>query len=477
MSDVRVNSLIDNRYYPGDIGWVLVSTALVWLMIPGVGFFYGGMARSKNALSLYFLGILTVAVVSLQWFMFGYSLTFSTTGNAFIGNFDNALFLGLKFGPSPVSTRIPDLLYATYEGMFAAITPAIAIGAAAERARTLPTLVFIFIWSTLVYDPIASWTWSEHGWFRVTGGLDYAGGTPVHISSGAAALAWCLILGKRNGYGVQEFRANNMSNVILGTVFLWFGWFGFNGGSASSADIRAIIAFTNSNLAASTGGLVWMMMDYRYEKKLSVIGFCSGVVSGLVCITPGSGYVNVQYAPLFGLIGSVSCNLALKLKSLLSFDDALDVFAVHGVGGFVGNLLTGLFADKNVASLSGEEIQGGAINGYYRQFGIQLANSLAALSYSFVFTYLILFVINRIPHLYIRVDAKNEERGIDEVELGEQAHYFVERYSSALKDLTATKSALAKSKSNASLNKHFRQQNLHNQRIEEIPLPPTHNYI
>ncbi|CAJ0860359.1 7292_t:CDS:2 [Entrophospora sp. SA101] len=303
MSDVQVNSLIDNQYYPGDIGWVLVSTALVWLMIPGVGFFYGGMARSKNALSLYFLGILTVAVVSLQWFMFGYSLTFSTTGNAFIGNFDNALFLGLKFGPSPVSTRIPDLLYATYEGMFAAITPAIAIG--------------------------------------------------------------------------------------------------------------------------------------------------------LVCITPGSGYVNIQYAPLFGLIGSVSCNLALKLKSLLSFDDALDVFAVHGVGGFVGNLLTGLFADKNVASLSGEEIQGGAINGYYRQFGIQLANSLAALS----------------------IDAENEERGIDEVELGEQAHYFVERYSSALKDLTATKSALAKSKSNASLNKHFRQQNLHNQRIEEIPLPPTHNYI
>lgn len=225
--------------------------------------------------------------------------------------------------------------------MFASVTPALAIGAAAERARVVPLLIFVFVWTTLVYDVIASWSWSEKGWYAQLGGLDFAGGTPVHITSGAAALAYCIKLGKRHGHGTDEFKPHNVANVILGTTMLWFGWFGFNGGSANAANIRAIMALTSSNLAASVGGITWMLIDYRLERKLSALGFCSGAVAGLVCVTPGSGYINVPSAIAFGIVGGTSCNFAVKLKHLLDFDDALDVFAVHGVGGICGNILTG----------------------------------------------------------------------------------------------------------------------------------------
>ena len=225
---------------------------------------------------------------------------------------------------------------------------ALAIGAAADRARVLPAIVFIFVWSTIVYNPIACWTWNANGWSLVMGGIDFAGGTPVHISSGAAALAYSLMLGKRAGYSKNQglpYRPHNVTHVVLGTVFLWVGWFGFNGGSELGANERAAMTCLVTHISACMGALTWTLLDYRLDRKYSVIGFCSGAISGLVAITPGSGYVTPWAAVIFGVVGGAACNFGTKIKFLVGIDDALDIFAVHGVGGFVGNLLTGLFAE------------------------------------------------------------------------------------------------------------------------------------
>ncbi|KAG0326262.1 hypothetical protein BGZ99_009798 [Dissophora globulifera] len=360
-------------YEPGNIAWTLTSTALVWLMIPGIGYFYSGMARSKNALSLIMLSLCSLAVVTVQC-------------------------------------------------MFAALTPALAIGAAAERGRILPTLVFIFLWTTFVYDFIACWTWSANGWSFVMGGLDFAGGTPVHISSGGAALAYAIVLGRRSG-DRKDFRPHSMSNVVIGTCFIWFGWFGFNGGSALSANMRAAMACVVTNLAASVGGITWVLLDYPHERKLSVLGFCTGAVAGLVAITPGSGFVSPASSVAIGFLGSVACNMAVRLKHHLKYDDAFDVFAVHGVGGIVGNILTGVFAQSWVAALDGvTSIPGGWLDGHWIQVAFQLADSAAGLGWSFTVTFLILFIMNKIPGLNLRVKADNEQRGLDLAELGESAY-------------------------------------------------------
>jgi len=416
-------------YNPGDIAWVLTSTALVWLMIPGVGYFYSGMSRSKNALSLIMLSVLSVAIISIQWFIWGFSLTFSKTStNPYIGDLNFAFLRNVLVDPSMGSSKVPDIVFCVYQCMFAAITPALAIGAAAERARLLPMIIFIFIWGTLVYDPIAYWTWNVSGWSAKLGGLDFAGGTPVHISSGAASLAYALILGKRQGHGSEEFKPHNMANVVLGTAFLWFGWFGFNGGSAVAGNIRAAMACVVTNLAASVGGLTWMIMDYRLEHKFSALGFCSGAVVGLVAITPASGYVGPASAVAFGFIGAIICNLACKLKHAFNYDDALDVFAVHGVGGFVGDILTGFFAESYIAGLDGATvIPGGWLNGHWAQVGYQLADGTAGMAYSFGVTYLILFVMDKIPGLSLRVDAETEIKGLDAGEIGELAYYHVDK--------------------------------------------------
>ncbi|CAG8821442.1 30198_t:CDS:2, partial [Racocetra persica] len=281
----------------------------------------------------------------------------------FIGNFQNSFFINVlsDVGPTRTSWHIPELVFAIFQGMFASVTPAIVIGSAAERIRVIPTLIFTFIWTTLVYDFIASWCWSANGWYSQLGGLDFAGKLKCKYIPifKIAALAYCIFLGKRYGHGIDEFKPHNATYVVLGTVFLWFGWFGFNGGSAEAANMRAILACTVTNLAASSGGLTWMIISYRFEHKLSAIEFCSGVVAGLVAVTPGSGYIAPHFAIVFGVCGGAICNLAIKLKHTFDYDDALDVFAIHGIGGLVGNVLTGIFADKNIAALSGEEIMGG----------------------------------------------------------------------------------------------------------------------
>ncbi|AEO63090.1 uncharacterized protein THITE_2107955 [Thermothielavioides terrestris NRRL 8126] len=420
-----------NVYYSsGDFAWILTSSALVLLMVPGVGFFYSGLARRKSALALIWLSLISIAIVGFQWFFWGFSLTFSHTGSAYIGDLSNFGLMKTLAQPSVGSTKIPDLLFCLYQGMFAAITPALAIGAAADRGRMLPCIVFIFIWATIVYDPIAYWTWNANGWSFKMGGLDFAGGTPVHISSGAAALAYSLMLGKRTGYNKVNglpYRPHNVTHVVLGTVFLWVGWFGFNGGSALGANLRAVMACIVTHTAACVGGFTWCLMDYRLEGKWSTVGFCSGAVAGLVAITPASGFVPPWSAVIFGIVSGIVCNLATKLKFLLGIDDALDIFAEHAIGGIAGNLLTGLFAADYIAHLDGfTSIPGGWVNHHYVQLGYQLADSVSGFAYSFVMTCVILFLMNLVPGLSLRVSAEEEEIGLDDGELGEFAYDYVE---------------------------------------------------
>lgn len=429
-------------YTSGDIAWMLTSTALVLLMIPGVGFFYSGLARRKSALSLIWLSIAAAASISFQWMLWGYSLTFSHTAGRFLGNMENVGFRNVLGAPSVGSSKTPDLLFAIYQGMFAAITVALAIGAAAERGRLAPALAFGFIWSTIIYDPIACWAWNPSGWLNKLGDLDFAGGTPVHISSGAAALAYSLMLGKRKGYGTDElnYRPHNVPQIVIGTVFLWVGWFGFNAGSALAANLRAVMAAVVTNLAASVGGMTWCAMDYRMEHKWSTVGFCSGIVAGLVAITPASGYVPAWASIVIGMLGAIAANYATRIKFLLGIDDALDIFAIHAVGGLVGDVLTGLFAANYIAHLDGTTvIAGGWLNHHWKQVGIQLAGGVTGLVYSFGGSLIILTVLDRIPGMRLRASNADEALGIDLGEVGE----FADDYVEALRGVRGNHSAIS----------------------------------
>lgn len=397
------------QYSSGDIAWVLASTALVWLMIPGVGYFYAGMARSqRNALAMIMCSVLSLVVVTVQWFIWGYSLCFSQTASYFIGNLEHAFLRNVLGGPSVGSKDIPDLIFMIFQCMFAALTPALAIGSAASRARLFPLIVFVFVWSTLVYDVIACWTWNPNGWSYKMGVLDFAGGTPVHITSGFASLAYAYIIGRgndSNGNGDLAItqKPQNMSNLITGCAFLWFGWFGFNGGSALSGNLRAGMAFLVTNLAASVAALSWMGMDYWKQGKFSALSFCSGAVAGLVTITPAAGFVGPAPAVAIGFLGGVACNCAVHLKHWLNFDDVADVFAIHGVGGYLGSVLTGVFAEQYIAALDDTVIPGGWMNGNWMQVPRQLADCSSGAVWSFSITYLILLVMDRIPGLSMRV--------------------------------------------------------------------------
>ncbi|KAF7320073.1 Ammonium transporter [Mycena kentingensis (nom. inval.)] len=415
-------------YNLGDIAWVLASTALVWIMIPGVGFFYSGLLRRKNALSMIFASVATMAVVSLQWWFWGFSLTFSDGASLFIGDLKHFALQGVLETPSIGSARIPSIVFCIYQLMFAAITPMLAVGGFAERAHLGPLMVFVFIWSTIVYDPIACWTWNAHGWSFVHGSYDFAGGTPVHISSGSAALAISIYLGKRRGYGTAAlaFKPHNTSYVVLGTVLLWFGWLGFNGGSALSANLRAASACIVTNLAASVGGLTWMAWDYRIERKWSAVGFCSGAIAGLVAITPGSGFVGSPASVLFGFMAGTICNFATQLKYFAGYDDSLDVFASHAVGGVVGNLLTAIFAQAKIARYDGfTDIPGGWLDRNWIQLAWHVADSVAGMAYSFVVTTIILWGMHLVPFLRLRVSEATEDIGIDESDMGEVAYDYV----------------------------------------------------
>ncbi|KAF9390657.1 hypothetical protein CPB97_008720 [Podila verticillata] len=417
-------------YKPGDIAWVLTSTALVFLMCPGLGLFYAGMARMKHSLSLMMLSVLAVALVSIQWYFWGFSLTFSATGGPFIGNLDHFVGKGIGWAPHPSAPNVPGSAFFLFQLMFAAITPALAYGASAERMRIMPSILFLFIWSTLVYDVITYWVWGPNGWLTVMGVMDYAGGTPVHISSGSAAVAYAMVLGKRKDYNHPSTVPHNVAFVFIGTALLWFGWFGFNGGSALAANARGIQTIINSHLSACIGGLVWVMLDYRHNKKLTLIGFCTGAVAGLATITPGAGFVSSSSALVFGLVGAGVCNLCVSWKSRYHFDDALDVFAVHYVGGLIGLLLTGVFAQQSIIGLSypvgAQNVPiGGMLDGNYHQIVVQIYAILSVTAWSFVVTYGILYLMNSIPGLHLRLQDHEEELGTDMAQMGETAYGFL----------------------------------------------------
>ncbi|XP_037032917.1 ammonium transporter 1-like isoform X2 [Bradysia coprophila] len=356
------------------------------------------------------------AVVSVQWYLIGYSLCLSNTGNWLIGNVDHVMLRNIGDLPATANKKIPALLVGIWYCLFAAITPTIIIGAVVERARVLPCVVFIFFWSTLVFDFLTYWTWNANGWLNLKGGLDYGGGTPVHISTGAAALSYALLVGERQD--TSEKPPHNMAHVILGTSFIWFGWLIANAGSGLAPSLRAVTVMITTNMSAAVGAITWSVMDFRHERKWSALGFCCGMVTGLVAVTPASGYITPTSSILFGIVGAVVCNISMSFKHWLKIDDAFDVFVIHGVGGIAGNLLTGILADKSVAAVDGQIIAGGWIDGNWMQIGIQAMDTVVGFLYAFVMTTVILFVINKIPGLELRVDSEVEKSGLDRAETG-----------------------------------------------------------
>ncbi|KAL7267702.1 low affinity high capacity ammonium permease [Rhizina undulata] len=427
--DSRTTNL--NQWYSqGDQAFIIISSAMVLIMVPALGFLYSGLARRKSALSLIWACLGSCAVVTFQWYFWGYSLAFSSTAtNGFIGNLKHFALIDVLAVPSPGSPLVPELLYSFYQMMFCAVTVAIVMGAIAERGRVLPAMVFSFVWVTLVYCPIACWVWNINGWAYKWGVLDYAGGGPVEIASGAAALAYSLVLGKRQEKMLLNFRPHNVSLITLGTLLLWFGWLGFNGGSALGANLRAVMACWNSNLTAVFSGMTWVLLDFRLAKKWSMVGLCSGLISGLVAATPASGYLMPHASILLGVVTGAVCNYATKIKYLIHIDDTMDVFAEHGVAGMVGLVFNGLFAADYIIGLDGVNTgttQGGWVNHKWKQLYIQVCYILAVTVYTFVVTVLICLVINAIPGLKLRASEEAELLGMDDDQLGEFAYDYVE---------------------------------------------------
>ncbi|KAI8884242.1 ammonium transporter [Backusella circina FSU 941] len=422
----------------GDTAWVMICACLVFLMSPALGFFYAGLARAKNALSLMYLTVLSVAVVSFQWYLIGYSLTFSETGGKFIGDTAHFLLRGVGTKPASPQQTIPASAFMIFQCMFAAVTPALAFGSAAERMSLGPAIIFIFVWTTLVYDIITCWVWGPNGFLTQMGVMDFAGGTPVHISSGLAAVAYAVVVGKRRDYHENVNTPHNVSFVFLGLALMWFGWFAFNAGSALGANARSVNSLVCTHISACTAAVVWVLLDYRHSRKWSIIGLCTGVVAGLATITPGSGFVTPSSALAFGAIGSLVCYVALNYKHKYGFDDALDVFAVHYIGGLVGLVLTGVFAQQKVIALGypeGTSLDlipvGGWLDGRFIQVPIQLAAIVSVSVWSFVVTYLILIIINKIPALQLRLADEDEIIGTDWAQMGERAYGYLPFYEGA----------------------------------------------
>jgi Amt family ammonium transporter len=402
----------------GDTAWVLASAALVMLMTPALGFFYGGLVRRKNVLATIMHSFFILALISVQWMLWGYTLSFGPDKNGIIGGLD---WFGLKgVGGAPnadYAATIPASAFMIFQCMFAVITPALITGAFAERKRFKAFVVFSLAWATLVYDPIAHWVWGVGGWLRDYGAMDFAGGTVVHITSGVSALVAATMLGKRVGFGKEPMDPHNLTLTVLGAGLLWFGWFGFNAGSALAANGLAANAFVVTNVAAAMGALTWMTVSWLRHGHPSVLGAAAGAVAGLVGITPAAGYVTPASAIIIGLGAGAFCCLAVDLlKSRLQIDDALDVFAVHGVGGIWGALATGIFADASFNGVGSD----GLIYGGFDQFGKQVVAVAVVVAYSAVVSFAILKVIDLA--IGLRVPEQEEVLGLDSSQHGELAY-------------------------------------------------------
>ena len=395
----------------GHTAWLLTATALVFFMTPGLAFFYGGLVRAKNLVNTMMLSFMSIAVVSIVWVLWGYSLAFGP-GNAYIGDLS---LLGLSGVPfvSGEGDDVPALAFVSFQMMFAIITPALITGAFAERFKFKTYLIFLVLWSTLVYSLITHWVWAEGGWLLDLGALDFAGGTVIHINAGAAAVAAALIVGKRRNPGLQP---NNVPYVVLGAAILWFGWFGVNAGSALAANDNAANAFLVTNIAAAAAALTWGLISMCRTGKMGAVGVATGAVAGLVAITPAAGAVGVLGSLAIGFGAGLLCFFAVELIHKTGLDDALDVFAVHGIGGIWGAIATGIFTVSVITG--GTE---GLIEGNPGQVGIQAVGVVATLVYSFVVSFIILFILDKIPGLGLRADESDEDLGLDLASHGEQA--------------------------------------------------------
>ena len=394
----------------GDTAWMLVSSALVLVMLPGLALFYGGMVRSKNVLSTSMHTFAAMAIIGVQWVAFGYSLAFGGEGSL-IGGFDNLFLKGIT--PESLTGTIPTYVFVIFQGMFAIITPALISGAVAERMKFSTYCVFILLWSTLVYDPLCHWVWGSGGWLAAAGALDFAGGTVVHLSSGVSALMIALVLGKRIGYPHERMTPHNLPMTLLGAGLLWFGWFGFNAGSALSSGGSAALAFTTTQTAAAAGALSWMLAEWFHAGKPSALGAASGIVAGLVVITPAAGFVTPGWALLMGLSAGLVCYGGVMMKHRFGYDDSLDAFGVHGIGGAWGAIATGIFATVGATGL---------IAGNVHQLWVQLLGVVAGGGYAIVVTLLLLFVLGKTMGL--RVEKDDERMGLDQSSHSETGYNY-----------------------------------------------------
>jgi ammonium transporter, Amt family len=414
----------------GSVSWLITATALVMLMTPALGFFYGGLVRKKNLVSTIVQCLVIFAVISIVWALWGYSLVFGQSTGGIIGDLSLVGLTGIGISTATVTPQIPDLLFFAFQLKFAAITPALIIGACAERIKFRSLLIFIVLWSTLIYVPIAHWVWNPNGWLYSLGAVDFAGGIVVHVSAGLSALAAALVVGRRKGCGIPwknhmkaldkkdsaaEFKPTNIPYVLLGAALLWFGWFGFNAGSALAANEVAVLALVTTNLAAAAAAVSWMLVDWYVKGKPSAVGIAIGAVVGLVAITPAAGFVSVTSALMIGLIAGFISNLVANWRAGRSrIDDTLDVFACHGVGGLWGSIATGLFASAAVNGVSG------LFYGNAGQLWSQLLAVAVVAIFAFFGSYLLLKAVNVFSPL--RVSPEAEDAGLDLSEHGEEAY-------------------------------------------------------
>ncbi len=402
----------------GDTSFILLSAALVMIMTPGLGLFYAGMARTKNVLNTIMESFIILCLISVQWVLWGYSLSFGPDISGVIGSLKWFGLSGVgQEANADYAASIPHIAFCVFQMMFAIITPALITGAVVDRFKFSSLIIFALIWATVVYNPLCHAVWGVGGFIRNMGALDFAGGTVVHISSGFSALAACLFLGKRKGYGVEDMSPHNLTMTIVGASLLWFGWFGFNAGSALAAGGLATSAFLTTNTAAATAALTWMITEWVIKGKPTALGIVSGAVAGLVAITPAAGFVTPMASICIGGLAGIVCYLAILLKvKVFGYDDSLDVFGVHGVGGTLGALLTGVFATKLVNSAGND----GLLHGNPQLLVTQAIAVAIAASYAFIMTFVILFVINLI--MGVRVKQQDEETGLDLTQHGESGY-------------------------------------------------------
>jgi len=401
-------ALASSKVNPGDTAWILISAALVMLMTPGLALFYGGMVRTKNVLGTIMQSFMIIALISVQWVLFGYSLAFGPDLGGLIGDLSWFGLSGVGLAPNPdYAETVPHQAFMIYQGMFAIITPALLMGAIAERMKFKTFFIFTLLWATLVYDPIAHWVWGSGGWIRKMGGLDFAGGIVVHISSGVSALAAALLVGKRKGYGTEPMAPHSLPMTITGAAILWFGWFGFNAGSAIAAGMLSTSAFVVTHIAGAGGALSWALVEWVYKGKSTTLGAVSGAVAGLATITPCSGFVTPMPALFIGVTAGILCYLGVVGKNKFGYDDSLDVVGIHGVGGTWGALALGLFATKAVNDAGSN----GFFFGNPELFGIQALAVGVAWVYSFLVTFILLKVLDW--SIGLRVSEEDEDSGLD----------------------------------------------------------------